>query len=451
MTTLAPPQKILTAAERAAAGKALRETVPRSSHSAWTVPPDRIDPLQIVTESSHGRVPTLIPLRNARIAESPFAFFRGTAAVMAADLATTPVTGLRVQVSGDAHCLNFGAYATPERRLIFDVNDFDETLPGPWEWDIKRLVTSLVLAARSIKLKEANGNLAALAAVRTYRLKMAEFAAATALDTWYARIDAVDVVPTTDSDDRRKRKHIVEIAQSHSMQAALEKYTVLGLTGRRFLDDPPLLYHPVDSADGGFSIEAVIEKYATTLSPEVRVLFSRYRLIDHAVKVVGVGSVGTRCSVALFAADGDDAMILQIKQARRSVIEPYVGASIFDNHGERVVFGQRLMQSASDVFLGWGSAGEHDFYVRQFKDKKGSINIAAMDGFGLRDYAQMCGWALATAHARSGDAAGIAGYLGKNDSFDKALVRFAALYADQTEADYDLFRAAIDAGQVPVA
>lgn len=449
MTTIAAPQAMLTAGERSAAGKALRESVPRSSHAGWSAPADRVDPLEIVAESSRGRVARLVPLRNARMAESPFAFFRGSAAVMAADLAHTPVTGPQVQLCGDAHCLNFGAFATPERRLIFDVNDFDETLPGPWEWDIKRLAASLVLAARSIELKAVGASVAVLAATRAYRVRMGEFAVQTALDTWYTRIDAAELAPPADADDRRKRKQIVDSAEAHSMRAAVERFTVLSVSGRRFREEPPLLYHAQDETDGGFDIERVFESYPQTLAPEVRVLFGRYRLVDHAIKVVGVGSIGTRCSVALFQADGDDALILQIKQALPSVIEAYASPSVFDSHGERVVFGQRLMQSASDTFLGWGTSGSHDFYVRQFRDKKGSVDIAAMDGYGLRDYARMCGSALAGAHARSGDAAQIAGYLGKNDTFDKALVRFALAYAEQAERDHAAFAEAVAAGRIP--
>ncbi len=436
-------------AERNAAGKACRDAVPRSSHSAWAVTPNRPDVLRIIADSSHGRVAHLIPLRNRRMAESPFAFFRGTAAVMAADLATTPSIGLHVQLGGDAHCLNFGAYATAERRLIFDLTDFDETLPGPWEWDIKRLTASMVLAARSIKLKGVSANLAALAAVRSYRSKMLEFAAATALDTWYARIDAADLAPLAEVDDRRKRKQIVEVAQTHSMRSAVDKYTTGCGADRRFVEDPPLLYHAESARDGDFDAESVFATYAPTLSPEVQTLFGRYRLIDHAVKVVGVGSVGTRCSIALLCADNDDVIILQIKQAQASALAGFCGASAFE-HGERVVRGQRIMQSAGDVFLGWGSSGRHDFYVRQFKDKKGSVDLAAMDGYGLRDYAVMCGWTLARAHARSGDARQIAGYLGKSDVFDKALVRFGLLYADQVEHDHETFVRAIAAGSIAI-
>jgi len=449
--TLEPPESTTTsAAERAAAGRTLRNVVPRSSHSAWVAPADRADPLRTLERSCNGRVDRLVPLRNARMAESPFAFFRGGADLMAADLARTPTTGLRVQLCGDAHCLNFGVFATPERRLIFDVNDFDETLPGPWEWDLKRLTVSLVLAARSIKLKEANANIAVLAAARSYRLRMAEFAARTALETWYARIDDASALAAPDPDDRRRRRQVVERANAQSMHAAVERITAVNGGRRRFVDSPPLLYHASAETNGGFDVEQLLETYTQSLTPEIRVLRARYRLVDSAVKVVGVGSVGTRCSVALVQADGDDVLILQIKEARASVLEEFTAASSYANHGERVVHGQRLMQSASDALLGWGTAGPHHFYVRQYKDKKGAVNMAAMDGFDLRDYAQLCGWVLAKAHARSGDPAKIAGYLGKGDTFDKALVRFAVLYADQVEQDYVTFRAAIDAGRIPV-
>jgi uncharacterized protein (DUF2252 family) len=439
-----------SAAQRLAAGRALRERVPRSSHSAWTAPKDRADPLAILAGTCNGRVSALVPLRNAKMAESPFAFFRGGADIMAADLARTPATGLPVQLCGDAHCLNFGAFATAERRLIFDVTDFDETAPGPWEWDLKRLAVSLVLAARSIKLKEANATIAVIAAARSYRLRMLEFAAATALDIWYARIDAASVVLDANPDSRRHLRQIADSANAHSMRAALEKITVTAGAIRRFRDEPPLLFHPAGDAGSEFAIEGLLESYAEHLAPEVRVLFDRYHLVDHAVKVAGVGSIGTRCSVALMQADIDDALILQIKQASASVLERFTEPSAFANHGERVVRGQRLMQRASDALLGWGTSGTHDFYVRQFSDKKGAVNIAALDGFGLREYAHMCGWTLARAHARSGDAAQIAGYLGKADTFDKALVRFAVLYADQVEQDYASFHAAADAGKIPL-
>ncbi len=449
-STLAPAVDVgPTAAARMAAGRALRDDVPRSRHSAWTAPPGR-DPLAILESTCCGRVAALVPLRNARMAESPFAFYRGGADIMAADLAGTPVTGPRVQLCGDAHCLNFGAFSTAERRLIFDVTDFDETVPGPWEWDLKRLAVSLVLAARSIKLKDANATIAVIAAARSYRLKMLEFAAATALDIWYARIDAASVVLESSPDYRRHQKQIADSANAHSMRAAIDQITERTGTTRRFRDDPPLLFRPDGEQDSEFAVERVLGSYAESLTPEVRVLFERYRLVDHAIKVIGVGSIWTRCSVSLLLADLDDALILQIKQASSSVLERYAGESRFANHGERVVRGQRLMQRASDALLGWGTSGAYDFYVRQFSEKKGAVNIAALDGFGLREYAHMCGWTLARAHARSGDAAQIAGYLGKADTFDKALVRFAMLYADQVETDFAAFRAAADAGKIPL-
>jgi len=452
-TSMIAPSDAFAAAgqERLAAGKALRERVPRSGHSAWSAPPNGASPLTLLEAASRGRVDRLIPLRNARMAESPFAFYRGTANIMAADLATTHVTGLNVQLCGDAHCLNFGAFATPERRLIFDVNDFDETLTGPWEWDLKRLAASLVLAARSIKLKDDGGQIAVLAAVRAYRFAMADFATKTALETWYARIDAADAVPPDSADEKKHRRQIVESAHANSARAALDKITAPGVESRQFVENPPLLYHAASAAEGDFDIDRVFRSYIDSLTPEIRVLLGRYRLVDHAVKVVGVGSVGTRCAVALLQADGDDALILQIKQASASVLERHLGASPFVNAGERVVHGQRLMQSASDALLGWGTSGDHDFYVRQYRDKKGSIDISALDGFALRDYGQMCARALAKGHARSGDAVQIAGYLGKGDIFDKALVRFALLYADQAEDDYAAFRTAIDEGKIPVA
>jgi uncharacterized protein (DUF2252 family) len=437
-----------TAAERLAAGRALRDRVPRSSHSAWTPPADRADPLSLIAATCSGRVDALIPLRNARMAESPFTFLRGTSEIMAADLARTPISGLLVQLCGDAHCLNFGAFATPERRLIFDVTDFDETAPGPWEWDIKRLAASLVLAARSIKLKEANASTAVVSAARSYRLKMLEFATASALQTWYSRIDAASIALDANPEHRRREKQIADSAHAHSMRAAIDKFTLPAGPARRFRDVPPLLFHPAPQDGSEFGIDRLLASYAQTLAPEVRVLFDRYRLVDHAVKVSGVGSIGTLCSVALLQADVDDALILQIKQASRSVLEPYAGESRFANHGERVVRGQRLMQRSSDMLLGWGTSETHDFYVRQYRDKKGTVEIAALDGFGLREYAQLCGWTLARAHARSGDAAGIAGYLGKADTFDKALVRFGLLYADQVEQDHAAFLAAADAGKI---
>ena len=427
----------------------LRKRVPRTSHAHWTPLAGRSEPCEILAAAAVGRLPQLVPIRNARMATSPFMFFRGAAPVMAADLATTANIGLRVQACGDAHCANFGAYATPERRLVFDVNDFDETLPGPWEWDLKRLAVSLVLAARSRGLKERDGSTAVLAAMRSYRVNMTRFAAMPALDVWYTRLDTSAVVERSSPADRRRRLAMAQEAREKTNRAALEKITSLVDGRRHFNEEPPLLYHPSNDDDGGFDIDAIVGSYAQSLPPDVRVLFERYRLIDHAIKVVGVGSVGTRCAVALFAADDDDALVLQIKEANASVLERYLEPSMYRNHGERVVRGQQLMQSASDIFLGWGSSGEHDYYVRQLKDMKASVDIDLLDSYELREYAHFCAEALAMSHARSGDAATISGYVGKTDRFDKAIVQFAQAYADQTEHDHEGFVGAIEAGRVP--
>ena len=432
-------------------GRALRDTTPRSSHAVWT-PKGSRDPLALLELASKGRLQDLVPLRNTRMVESAFTFFRGSAIVMAADLADSPVTGLRVQACGDAHCLNFGGFATPERNLIFDVNDFDETLPGPWEWDLKRLVTSMVLAGRSLGLKKRESMSAAVTAAQAYRMRMRELAFMPALDVFYQKLDATKILDAARSAGvRRRRGRIADDAATTSVRAAVEKFTDIVDGERRFIDDPPILFHSSKTEQHGFEVEEIIAQYAQTLAPDVRVLFDRYRLIDHAIKVVGVGSVGTRCAVALFSADDDDSMILQIKEARPSVLEPYVGKSAYGNQGERVVRGQRLMQSASDALLGWASSGEHDFYVRQFKDMKASANFADADIYQLREYARYCAVALAGAHARSGEDDAIAGYIGKSDVFDRAIVEFAMTYADQAEADHAQFVAAIATGEVEAA
>ncbi|GAC1417481.1 MAG: DUF2252 domain-containing protein [Candidatus Velthaea sp.] len=437
--------------ERMAVGKALREIAPRSSHGEWTIAEDRPDPVQLLDASSAGRIEHLIPIRNERMSASAFAFFRGAAAVMAADLGPTPRSGLMVQACGDAHCMNFGAFATPERRLIFDVNDFDETLPGPWEWDVKRLAASLVLAARHNKLKAGDARIAVLAASEEYRRRMAGFAKMTVLEVWYSRIDTDEVIYTSADDDRRRRERMASEARENSGAAAVEKFTEVVEGRRRIREEPPLLYHPADADQGEFDLERILASYTQSLRSDVRVLFGRYRLVDHAIKVVGVGSVGTRCAIALFETAGNDALLLQIKEANPSVLEGHLEASVFKNHGERVVRGQRIMQFASDIFLGWGSSGEHDFYIRQLKDMKASVEIDAMDAAALTEYGRYCAWALASAHARSGRPAAIAGYLGKSDVFDKAMVKFADSYADQAERDYAAFTGALRKMEDPIA
>jgi len=431
-------------------GKSLRDRVPRSSHGDWSVAPDRADPLEMLEHASIGRIEHLIPIRNERMSASAFAFYRGTAVIMAADLATSPTTGLTVQACGDAHCMNFGAFATPERRLIFDVNDFDETLLAPWEWDIKRLAASLVLAARNRKCKASEARAAVAAAVEEYRTRMAGYAKETILDVWYSRIDTDEVIYSSEDADRKRRERMAAEARENSGAAAIEKFTEVVDGKRRIKLDPPLIYHAEGEEEGEFNLPAILESYAKTLRSDVRVLFSRYTLVDHAIKVVGVGSVGTRCAIALFVAGDDDAMLLQIKEAGPSVLEVHLDPSGFSTHGERVVRGQRIMQFASDIFLGWGTSGTHDFYIRQLKDMKASVEIDAMDADQITEYGRYCAWALASAHARSGDPVAIAGYLGKSDVFDRAIVSFAVTYADQAERDYAAFMQAIADKKIPM-
>ncbi|HEX3467399.1 MAG TPA: DUF2252 domain-containing protein [Candidatus Elarobacter sp.] len=422
----------------------MRGKAPRTSHGNWTPAADR-DPLALLAAASEDRLKRLLPLRDERMEQTPFTFFRGSAIIMAADLAPTPVSGLTVQIGGDAHCLNFGGFATPERNLIFDLNDFDETLPGPWEWDLKRLVTSVLLAGRQNGFKDGLSQIAVLAAAEAYRARINELATAPALDTFYARIDAQKILNAArDASIRARRNRIADEAATASVHAAVAQFTEVVDGKQRFKDNPPTLFHAAETDRVGFDIEAIFAQYAETLAPEVRTLYDRYTLIDHAIKVVGVGSVGTRCGVALFSAGDEDTMILQVKEARRSVLEPYLTASAFANQGERVVRGQRLMQAASDVLLGWASSGDHDFYVRQFKDMKASADLADADQYQLREYAHWCAWALATAHARSGDAALIAGYVGRRNTLDRALLVFALAYAEQVEKDHAAFVASVE-------
>jgi len=440
-------------AERRAKGKALRDLVPRSEHSGWTPPKDRRDPVEIVLAANEGRMQELVPIRHGRMLQSPFAFYRGTAAIMAADLAHTPVSGLRVQACGDAHLSNFGAFATPERSVIFDVNDLDETLPAPWEWDVKRLTASVVLAGRHIQLKQSETARAARAAVHSYREHMAEYAFMKALDIWYDRIDLkrlIDAAP--DEEERARMEKVLEKARGRSVaEHDFPKLAEEVGSMPRIKDNPPLIFHHplIKEQEGTEELKAAWALYHDSLPEHVRVLFDRFHLCDMAMKVVGVGSVGTLCAVALFMAADDDPLFLQIKEAKASVLEPYAGKSLHENHGQRVVVGQRLMQAASDSFLGW-SQGRHgrNFYVRQLRDVKISADIDGMDDEILRRYADACGWALARAHARSGDAAMIAGYMGSGHSFDEAICDFAGDYADQAERDYKAFAKAIRAGHV---
>jgi uncharacterized protein (DUF2252 family) len=452
----------MDSAERAAVGRAARSAAPRSSHGGWEALEDREDPLAILERQAETRVSELVPIRYGRMSASPFAFYRGAAAVMAADLARTPVSGLRVQACGDAHLSNFGAFAAPDRRLVFDLNDFDESLPGPWEWDVKRLAASFAIAARERGFKRRRRGDAVLAVGRSYRESMRHFASQRHLDVWYARLDVEAALAGVEEDDpksaKRLRKGVAKARAKDSLRA-LEKLTERVEGELRFRSEPPLLVpgeELVPAADGrevSEALEEVLGAYRDSLPPDRQALFDGFRYRQIARKVVGVGSVGTRAWVVLLTgADDADPLFLQAKEAQPSVLEPYAGASRFSNHGRRVVEGQRLMQAASDIFLGWcpadGLEGRRDFYVRQLWDWKRSADVEQLPPRGFEVYAELCGWTLARAHARSGDRAAIAAYLGGGDSFDRALVEFSESYADQNERDHAALLEAIGSGRV---
>jgi uncharacterized protein (DUF2252 family) len=437
--------------ERHKQGKALREKCPRTEHAEWKPRSKSQDIIKLLEESDADRIPGLIPLRYERMSESPFKFFRGTAIIQAQDLASSPVSGIKVQLCGDCHLMNFGAYASPERNLVFDINDLDETFPGPWEWDVKRLGTSLVLAARDNGFSKQIGKDAVRAAVPTYRERMSVFAGWTELERWYAQVKIEDILDYFREDrdflDRLKRKQ--KAARSASSEAAFPKLTAVVDGRRRIKDNPPVIYHFQENVQDFHKQQKQFwEEYRKSLQWDRRQLVDRYRWQDGAIKVVGVGSVGTRCFVALFLADEDDPLFLQIKEARRSVLESPKGKSRFAQQGIRVVDGVRLMQASSDIFLGWGRGSRHDFYIRQFRDMKVSAEPETFKPSSLVAYATLCGWTLARAHAKAGDAARIAGYLGNKDTFDKALVKYSEAYADQAERDFGAFKAAIRSGRL---
>ena len=439
--------------ERRAAGKALRDAVARDAHSHWKAPRQRRDIVDILEAANDGRMESLIPIRYGRMMESPFAFFRGSAEIMAADLAATPISGIRVQACGDAHLCNFGGFATPERRVIFDICDFDETLPGPWEWDLKRLAASIVVAGRQIRLAESDATRAARATACSYRERMADYAAMRSLEVWYDAIDVDRFIKAIESEERQAkvRERLEKIEEKNVPEYLFPKLAEHRGAVARIKDDPPLIFHPTHEQAPGLEsrFQETIAQYRQSLPEHIRVLFDRFQFCDLAVKVVGVGSVGRLCAVALFMAADDDPIFLQVKEAVPSVLEPYAGASLHTNHGQRVVAGQRLMQSASDLFLGWtrGKDGR-DRYVRQLRDMKISPLIEDFDAGDLRSYGRICGWALARAHARSGDAAMIAGYMGASEVFDDAIADFAVEYADQAQRDHRAFVKAIRQGRI---
>jgi uncharacterized protein (DUF2252 family) len=428
--------------------------VPRAVHGEWKPAGDRPDPVAVLEAQGETRVAELLPIRYGRMAESPFGFFRGAAAGMAADLAGTPNTGIPVQLCGDGHLVNFGGFATPERRLIFDVNDFDETLPGPWEWDLKRLGASFAVAARAKGLADTDAKNAVARVALSYANALTRLASVSTLDAWYWSIDTevFDMVITAsgDAETRRRADQAIARAQAHDRLQAVDKLTEVIDGKRRIVDQLPLVGH-VPGDDEMDRISALFDGYRESLPDDLGHLLDRFQLIDAARKVVGVGSVGTRCWIALLDGGGDDdPLILQVKEAESSVLEAHLQPSAYDNHGRRVVEGQRLMQAASDLFLGWtrDPKGGHDYYWRQLRDMKASADIDGQPLNTFLNYAELCGVTLARAHARSGDAAAISGYLGKGNEFARALARFASTYADQNDRDHAALQQAIKDGRV---
>jgi uncharacterized protein (DUF2252 family) len=442
-------------AERYQQGKALRDKCPRQDHAAWKPPTDRPDPVGLLEESSKGRIPELIPIRYGRMMKTPFIFYRGAAFNMASDLANTPASSLRVQACGDCHLCNFGSFATPERQIIFDLNDLDETLPAPWEWDLKRLTVSFVLACRDNGFSEDTARDTVLTCVRSYRERMKECSEMSALDVWYAHIDTDALIRLFEDEEARQRFR-KRIAKARVRSVAEHDFPALahndGLAPT-IRENPPLIYHWREQGHEEFMkiVRQAYADYRATLSEHRRVLLDRYQMMDIAMKVVGVGSVGTRCAIMLLMASDNDPLFLQVKEARTSVLEPFAGKSSHANHGQRIVTGCHLMQSASDMFLGWteGQHGRH-FYVRQLKDMKIKPMVEVFTQSVMGGYAELCGWCLARSHARSGDAAMISGYLGKGDVFDEAIADFSIAYADQGESDHEALLKAIRKGKLEV-
>jgi uncharacterized protein (DUF2252 family) len=463
MATSAAPH--LSVAERAARGKAARAEVPRSRHAVFEPAARRVDPVKLLERQAKTRVPELVPIRYGRMLVSPFTFYRGAAMIMAGDLAATPRSGLTVQCCGDAHLSNFGVFASPERRLVFDLNDFDETLPGPWEWDVKRLAVSMMIAARANDFAVKDQDRIVLDTVEEYRTAMAGFAGMKSLDVWYAHLDIESVLEDlgpqlTPKMVKRSEKTLTK-ARTRDSMSAFSKLTHIVDGKARILAEPPLIV-PIDDLVQGSErdemfdwLHELLRSYRATLEHSRRVLLEEFRLVDFARKVVGVGSVGTRAWIALMLGrDDQDPLFLQMKEAEASVLEEHLGPSELENHGERVVAGQRLMQASSDIFLGWLhvesaiDGKERDFYGRQLRDWKGSAEIEQMVPKGMAAYGRLCGWTLARAHARSGDRIAIASYLGKGDRFDRAIVEFSRAYAEQNERDYKALAKAVESGRV---
>lgn len=442
--------------ERLAAGKRLREKFPRSEQGVYIPAANRVDPVSILKRQDKARLPELVPIRYARMLASPFAFLRGGAAIMAADLAAGKTTGIRVQACGDMHVANFGVFASAERNLIFGINDFDETLPGPWEWDLKRLVTSIVSSSRYLGARDKMIRESVMAAVRVYREQMKKYAYLGCMELNYTKIDESDILKAMPS-QKMGIKKVMDKARTHTHMEVLGKLTDIVDNKYRMRENAPLIVHETKTKFGRPISEAMelwLASYLPSLADDRKALLSHYRIIDVVRKVVGVGSVGTPCWIIFMAGNHNhDPLFLQVKGAAASVLEPFVSNSIYKNHGERVVAGQRLIQSAPDVFLGWGEQDGTHYYVRQLRDMKGGVEFepGKMAIEEIEPYSELCGWALALSHAKSGDAATIAGYVGSSDELDKAMVTFALAYADQTEKDYKALQAAKKSGRIKVS
>jgi uncharacterized protein (DUF2252 family) len=441
-----------TREERRLTGKKLRDKCPRGDHAKWKPHPKRRDPVALLIESAADRMPQLLPIRYGRMMQSPFAFYRGAAAIMAADLAHTPATRIHVQACGDCHLLNFGGFATPERNVIFDINDFDETLPAPWEWDVKRLATSCVIAGQHNGYARADAREMALRCVAGYRTHMHDFAQMSVMERWYARVSSNDILGAIRAKKWRKEveTRIAKAAKRTVLEDDFPKLVSVKNGRPRIKDNPPLIFHEMIRGTKEYrdAVRAAFRKYRETLGDDHRELLDHFEMKDIAYKVVGVGSVGTYCAILLMMAASDDVLFLQVKEARKSVLERYAGKSRYANRGQRVVAGQRLMQSASDIFLGWTEESGRHYYVRQLRDMKIKPLVDGMDTTRLGRYAEWCGWALARSHAKSGDAAMISGYLGSNARFDKTIADFALSYAQQNEHDHKLLLKAIRDGRI---
>ena len=439
--------------EKYAIGKEARNKTSRSEQATWKAPHDRPSVKAMIDLSNYDRLPELIPVRHFRMSASPFVFYRATASLMARDLSHTPSSNLNVQICGDCHLMNFGGFATPERHVVMDINDFDETLPGPWEWDVKRLAVSFILAARDKGFSRNNAEDIVMELILAYQNALDEFSNMNLLDLWYLKFDLEKIMREQKSEALKERlaKNLAK-GNKQTHDKVFYKMTSDNMGQFTITEQPPLILHPFDLKESMDMINTFFENYKSTLQPDRRFLLDQYHITDVALKVVGVGSVGTRCFVVLLLNDNSEPLFIQVKEARQSVLEPYTRASVYGHHGERIVQGQRLMQSASDIFLGWttGPQGRH-YYLRQLRDKKISPDIATLNKEFLVIYAQYCARVLAKAHCKTNQGAVICGYIGKGNRFAEAITEFAELYADQTEKDFEEFKKAIQKGELPVA